>query len=129
MSKHGEQDVDRADAVRRARGRHAHRAAADRVHRLCRLAARRQVDGSSDARGVIERGLADAERLERLADAPVQPQHAQPALGLVLARVRERHRGAGQPEDDGGVLGEPIFICSSMGAHRPSAASGHQLGA
>jgi hypothetical protein len=36
----------------------------------------------------------------------VEPQGAEPALRLVLGRVGERHRGSGEGDYEGRVLGE-----------------------
>ena len=63
-----------------------------------------------------ERGLAHAQRLKRGADLPVQPQGAQPALGLVLRRVGERHGGAGERDDERGVLRKRDV--ARLGGHR-----------
>ncbi len=51
-----------------------------------------------------ERRLAHAERLKRGADLAVEPHRAQPALGLVLGRVGERHRRSRQCDHEGRVL-------------------------
>jgi hypothetical protein len=44
--------------------------------------------------------LADAQRLQCRSDLAVQAQDAQPALGLVLGRSRERDRRGGYAEHD-----------------------------
>ena len=53
-----------------------------------------------------ERRLAHPEALERGAHLSVKAQGAQPALGLVLGRVREGHRGTGERDHEGRVLGK-----------------------
>src|SRR5215218_7619916 len=81
----GEQQIGGADRLGAPAGRTTLRLAHGPVER--RLA-ERGVGGRLVAylrnRLALERRLADTERLQRAADLAVQPQRAQPALGLVL---------------------------------------------
>jgi hypothetical protein len=116
---HREQEIQGADAIRRAQVRHANGAAADRLDRIGFAAALGGGGGWSGPRVGHERSLRHPQGLKRLSDASMYPQHSEPALGFVLTRVREAHRRAGETEHDCSILRQldlaPAHLCHGSG--------------